>query len=279
MDKKVKEVAQEDAERIKMLAAQAIKSRAYLYPFKGILFFASHRDLWRPLMSRLTPTISTAVGVTSAMFMFTYVPQAAILTIFNGPLAIFSTMMLVLSESATITNVLTKSFFIQDALLDTFDGTLVARNQANIVAEGRDLKSGGDAMARLGKVMKKPFARFTPKAIIRYFMYLPLNFIPVVGTVIFLVLQGRKFGPQAHARYFQLKKMSNHRREEFVEQRKAAYTSFGITATLLEMVPFVGILFTFTNTVGAALWAADLEKENSTAPRLQEQAASASKSD
>jgi hypothetical protein len=29
---------------------------------------------------------------------------------------------------------------------------------------------------------------------------------------------------------------------------------------LLEMIPFLGIFFTFTNTVGAALWAADLEK-------------------
>jgi hypothetical protein len=27
------------------------------------------------------------------------------------------------------------------------------------------------------------------------------------------------------------------------------------------MIPFVGIFFAFTNTVGAALWAADLEQE------------------
>ena len=29
------------------------------------------------------------------------------------------------------------------------------------------------------------------------------------------------------------------------------------------MIPFIGIFFTFTNTVGAALWAADIEKSNS----------------
>lgn len=29
---------------------------------------------------------------------------------------------------------------------------------------------------------------------------------------------------------------------------------------MLELVPVVGIAFTFTNTVGAALWAADLER-------------------
>ena len=52
--------------------------------------------------------------------------------------------------------------------------------------------------------------------------------------------------------------------------------SFGVAAVLLELVPMVSILFAFTNTVGAALWAADMEKENvtahGTAPKLKEQA-------
>lgn len=73
-------------------------------------------------------------------------------------------------------------------------------------------------------MLKKPFTRFTPKAIIRYFMYMPLNFIPVVGTVMYVVLQGKRSGPTAHARYFQLKKMSGSRKQEFIEQRRAAYT-------------------------------------------------------
>lgn len=74
------------------------------------------------MWSKLAPTITTAVGVTTAMFVLTYVPQAAALAIFNGPLAFVSTIMLVLSESSTLTNVITKTFFIEDALLDTFDG-------------------------------------------------------------------------------------------------------------------------------------------------------------
>ena len=147
----------------------------------------------------------------------------------------------------------------------------------DVVSEGRQIKSGSDSVARLGKMIKKPFTRFTPKALIRYFMYLPLNFIPVVGTVIFIILQGKRFGPQAHARYFQLKQMSKHQREEFVEKRKAAYTSFGVPAVLLELIPFIGIFFAFTNTVGAALWASDIEKQRTTAPNLRAQVELASK--
>ena len=112
------------------------------------------------------------------MFFFTYLPQLAILVFVNGPLAAFTTALLVLNESSTIISIISKNFLLQDALLDTFDGTLVSRNGAGIVAEGRELKSSGDSIQRLGKVLKSPFDRFSPKALVRYVMYLPLNFIP-----------------------------------------------------------------------------------------------------
>jgi len=56
------------------------------------------------------------------MFIFTYLPQAAILTLVNGPLAVVSTILLVLSESATLTNALTRGLFLEEAILETFDG-------------------------------------------------------------------------------------------------------------------------------------------------------------
>lgn len=36
-------------------------------------------------------------------------------------------------------------------------------------------------------------------------------------------------------------------------------TRLGMASFFLEMIPFASIAFSFTNTVGAALWAADLE--------------------
>jgi hypothetical protein len=160
------------------------------------------------------------------MFAVTYVPQAAVLTLVNGPLAIVTTCLLVLSEASTIFNVLSKNFLIDDALLDTFDGTLVSRGCTQLVGTERQIKSSNDPIGRLGKIAKKPFAKFTPQAIIRYFLYLPLNMIPIVGTVLFVVLQGRRFGPTAHARYFQLKQMKKREKEEYIDQRKAAYTRY-----------------------------------------------------
>lgn len=158
------------------------------------------------------------------MFVFTYLPQAAIMTFTQGPLAAISAALLVLSESSTLFTMLSKSFLIEDALVDTFDGVLLSKDATNLVSSGRHIQAGGDPMAKLGKLIKKPFAKFAPKAIIRYLMYLPLNFIPIVGTVMFVILQGRRAGPVAHTRYFQLKEWNGAQREKHIEQHKAAYT-------------------------------------------------------
>ncbi|KAK5163351.1 uncharacterized protein LTR77_010724 [Saxophila tyrrhenica] len=282
MADKITSTAKAEARDISATAQEAVKSAAYLYPLKGIAFFLSHRPLWSPLLSKLAPTLTLGLGITTFMFAFTYLPQVAVLFFTSGPLAAITTVLLVLSESSTLTMVLSKALLIEDALIDTFDGTLVARGQAPLVERQRQVKSSsaGDSIARLGKLMGKPFAKFTPTAIIRYFMYLPLNFIPVVGTVIFVLLQGRRTGPNAHSRYYQLKNMDAAQREKFQEARKGAYTSFGVASVVLEMVPVAGILFAFTNTTAAALWAADIEQANEKAegssPELRDQAKKAS---
>jgi len=263
---KAKEVAVEDFNAFKTMAESAAKSGAYIYPIKGIFYFISNRTLWKPLLSKLVPTMSLSVGVIAFMFIFAYLPQLAVLVFVNGPLAAFTTILLTLSESSTLINLISRTFLIQDALVDTFDGVLVAKRQTGIVAEGRQIKSGNfrDPIAKLGKLFKSPFERFTPKAIIRYVMYLPLNFIPVVGTVLFVLLQGRTRGQSCHTRYFQLKGWSNSQKQEWLKDNTAPYTAFGTVATLLELIPFASIFFSFTNTVGAALWAADIESNNTT---------------
>lgn len=158
------------------------------------------------------------------MFVFTYLPQMAVMAFTSGPLAALTAAILVLSESSTLFTILSKTFLIEDALVDTFDGVLVSKNATNLVSDGRQIKAGSDPIAKLGKLIKKPFAKFTPSALIRYFLYLPLNFIPVVGTIIFVVLQGRRAGPAAHSRYFQLKEWNSSQRQKHIEQHKGAYT-------------------------------------------------------
>ncbi|KAI4748646.1 hypothetical protein E4T50_01074 [Aureobasidium sp. EXF-12298] len=271
---KVKETVREEAQRVAELAQDAAQSGAYLYPIRGIFYFLSKRELWKPFASKLLPTIALGITTLASVFFFGYLPQAAILTVFNGPLAAVNAALLCLNESSTIFNTLSKTFLVEDSLIDTFDGTLVAKGESELVSRERKVGRGGDAIGRLGKLVSKPFAKFAPSAIIRYVMYLPLNFIPVVGTVMFILLQGKRAGPAAHSRYFQLKGMSKAKQEEWIQKRQGAYTGFGTVATLLELVPIAGVFFAFTNTTGAALWAADLESrsnENQSTAQLRDQ--------
>ncbi|KAI0838086.1 hypothetical protein F5Y06DRAFT_269875 [Hypoxylon sp. FL0890] len=274
---KAKEVAKEDYEKAKVIISDAVRSGAYLYPFRGVAYFLTHKSLWKPFSCRILPVLGLTAGVFASMFFFTYLPQLAILVFVNGPLAVFTTVLLILNESSTLVNIISRNFLLQDALLDTFDGTLVARNATEIVSEGRQLRTGNDPIGRLGKIIKSPFEKFTPKALLRYIMYLPLNFIPVVGTVVFILLQGRTRGASVHGRYFQLKGWSSSQQRDWLERHIGPYTTFGTIATILEMVPVLSMFFAFTNTVGAALWAADIEQRNTqmtqgTAPNLRESA-------
>ena len=107
-------------------------------------------------------------AVTTAMFFFTYLPQLGVLFFTSGPLAVFSTVILVLSESSTLTMVLAKTLLIDEALIDTFDGTLVAKGHTGLVENQRQVKSSsvGDSIQRLGKLATKPFQKFTPAALV-----------------------------------------------------------------------------------------------------------------
>ncbi|KAF9133073.1 hypothetical protein BGX30_012430 [Mortierella sp. GBA39] len=89
---------------------------------------------------------------------------------------------------------------------------------------------------------------------------LPLNFIPVAGSVTFCYINGKAMVPDIHRRYFDMKRMTEDERKDWIRKRQADYTAFGFVSQALELVPFLGILFGFTNTIGAALWAVDLER-------------------
>jgi hypothetical protein len=161
------------------------------------------------------------------MFFFTYVPQVAILAFTSGPFAPISAVLLVLSESSTIISALSRSFLLEEALIDTFDGTLISRGHEALVAEGRQVKttSGNDPISRLGRMIKKPFlTKLSPSNLLRSLLYLPLNFIPVVGTVCYIIFQGKRTGPVAHDRYFGLKGWDERKRAEWVERNQGAYT-------------------------------------------------------
>ncbi|KAH8111962.1 hypothetical protein DFH11DRAFT_559530 [Phellopilus nigrolimitatus] len=100
------------------------------------------------------------------------------------------------------------------------------------------------------------FGRFIITRVILF----PLSFYPFVGIAVGAYLKAIGTARHLHRRYFEAKKMTSDQIAVFMEERKLAYRSFGFAAALLEGLPIIGLLFSISNRVGAAMWAHDLEK-------------------
>lgn len=207
---------------------------------QGIIYLLTHRSLWKPLLSKFAPTMTLSIVVTASMFFFTYIPQTALLAFTSGPFAPISAALLVLSESATITNFLARSYILRDSLTDIFDATLLSRGQTALVSRGRELNGNGgagDPVGRLGRLLSAPHRSGDGTSFVstwlRSLMYLPLNFVPVVGTLLYLVGQGKRIGNVAHVRYFDLKGWTARERQEWLNKNRAAYTRYVPSDTVL----------------------------------------------
>lgn len=256
------EAAKEDVTAIAHIGEEAAKSGAYLYPFYGIVYFVQHPRLVDALKPLIVRSLSISMITIAVMFTFTYLPQVGVLALISGPLAFVAAVPLVLAEAYFVILFLHRTFLTPAVSERIFDAVLLQKGHDDLVAHGRALnkKSGS---VELGKSLLSPVTKkFSAEGLVRYLITLPLNLIPGVGTAIFLLLNGRKAGPAAHNRYFQLKQFDKKAKQQFIEQRSGAYTSFGAASILLGLIPLFGPATAFTSAAGAALWAADLEKRS-----------------
>ncbi|GAA5840514.1 hypothetical protein JCM5353_006575 [Sporobolomyces roseus] len=252
------QTAKEDAKQLGSISAAAVQSTAYLYPLKGFFYILQHPKLAQSLTPLLMRTLGISAITVLSMFIFTYFPQVAVCALFSGPLAFAVAVPLVLGESYFILQILLRSLISPQLNERIFDAILIQRGHTQLVEKGRKISRGSGGVS-LGKSLLKPVRKFSAEGLVRYLITLPLNLIPGVGTAVFLGLNGIKAGPAAHSRYFELKGFSSSAKSQFVEKRRGAYTAFGASSLLLNLIPLLGPFFTFTSCAGAALWAADME--------------------
>ncbi|WVF70297.1 hypothetical protein IAT40_005086 [Kwoniella sp. CBS 6097] len=97
--------------------------------------------------------------------------------------------------------------------------------------------------------------------ILRKYLFLPLSpSLPLLAPLVTSFLRSITTGEYLHQPYFDTKGMGNDEIWRWVEERKWAYRAFGFAASLIESVPIIGLFFSISNRIGAAMWAFDLEK-------------------
>lgn len=229
---------------------------------QGIYYFLTRRFLWTFLRARLLPIALLSAFIYVNLFLWTYLPQVAILHIFQGPGAWFNTVFLVLGEGQVIIALLFEAFLVDETLVDIFDSVLINEGLQDLVGEGRTLYTDAEDPAKmLGKPTKSAvYSPFSLRQIIEFIVFLPINFIPFVGVPIFLIVTGYRAGPFHHWRYFKLLELSKKERRQYIQRRQMKYTWFGTVALMLQLVPVLSMLFLLTSAAGSALWVVKMEK-------------------
>jgi len=155
---------------------------------------------------------------------------------------------------------------VQETLVDVFDAVLIDCGCQELVSYGRMLDTTApNSVKMLGKpTISSVYSPFSLRQIIEFVLLLPLNFIPIAGVPMFLILTGYRAGPLQHWRWFKLRDLTKKERKEEMKKRKLKYTWFGAVHLALQLVPGLSMLFLITSAAGSALWVAKLEKERTT---------------
>ena len=160
-------------------------------------------------------------------------------------------------------SLLFEAVFVDETQVDVFDAVLVNEGLESLVGKVRILdREAENSVKMLGKPTKTAvYSPFSLRQIIEIIIFLPLNFIPVAGVPLFLVLTGYRAGPFHHWRYFKLLDFTKNERQEAIKSRRWSYTGFGTVALILQLVPVLSMFFLLTTAAGSALWVVKLEEQ------------------
>ncbi|KAF9360408.1 hypothetical protein BGX26_009533 [Mortierella sp. AD094] len=253
------------------------------YPVMGVVYLARNISILGPQFIRsLCWALGIAVSTVTPLIAFTFKYQNRLITsvmdsafprlagskILGIGIQTWSTMFLTMGESSLLVAIIMGEVFKKEKTKGLFQSVLMKdKVQVGPLAKVTDngaikisTTEYGSRDSRLHGRMTGSTSHFGQRMGL-WLVTLPLNFIPVAGPIAFCYINGKARSQYVHRRYFDMKDMSVQEREEWIKARKSQYTTFGVIAQGLELIPFIGILFGFTNTIGAALWAADLERQ------------------
>ncbi|KAF4032519.1 Etoposide-induced protein 2.4 (EI24) [Phytophthora infestans] len=225
------------------------------YVVQGLAYFATHPRLWVSTLCPLLLTLIVAITSVVVLFSVALVPQAEELEDAGVTkwLSWLLAVMLVLVEIFLVT--LIYNLVIMGCYQDkVFEQVMVARGFKEMVED--EERHAGCVRACRSCCRVSLWLR-----LVLLIVTLPLNLIPIIGSIIYAWLNGTILAWEYHLLYFEFKNFTYAQQKAFVNEHKVQYSSFGMQALLMEMIPGFGSIFVFTNTVGAALMAAHFEEE------------------
>ncbi|KAK5114448.1 hypothetical protein LTR62_002383 [Meristemomyces frigidus] len=244
-------------------------SPAFLYPLKGIWYYATHPYLRPLLKSRLIPLTVLSSSILVLLFLTAYLPLVGFLALFHfkGSAWVNATFSILIVGMLLI-QMLFEALFVDSTQVDIFDAVMIAEGYEHLVKNCRPVADDideTDPLKRMGPREKgATFAPFSFRQVIELVLCLPLNFIPFVGVPLFLLATGYRAGPLLNWRYFDLKQFNKRERNQFIKtkRRRFEYMWYGTVYLALQLIPVFSMLFLLTGAAGSALWSVHVEQES-----------------
>lgn len=193
------------------------------------------------------------------------IPIAIIITVFTGGVFVAAIPTIVQTCNFSI-NYINKNYILPKAVKRLFDHVINKHLKLKYNKLPRGVLNpylpGYYGETVVGKCIRDGYKIAGPTIwVLRLIICFFVNMIPFVGPYLVILIRAQRSGFNKHKRYFYLKGYTNAQVFYIWINRKAFYFCFGVTTLLLESIPIVGYLFIFTNAVGAAFWAGDIEKQ------------------
>ncbi|KAK9478313.1 hypothetical protein V1514DRAFT_81039 [Lipomyces japonicus] len=251
----------------------AMKSMAVKYPVYGFVYFASHSVLWPPFWQVVVPLGALLGFVMTGWYAIAYPPTAVVYVLLSGPAGLITSIFTVFQQASSIYARLARTFFLNRQLRDLFDSVLTLEGFDDLVVdynlqlpEEIDINSIHGAWQKFVNKLRTKWRLFkyrmrSPYVFVKKIILFLIGFIPIIGPIVKTLVNSVGHAKKLQARYFLLKGFSQREIRFFVRKRQGAYLTFGAFAGLLESIPIIGLLFSYTNTIGAALWATKLENK------------------
>lgn len=179
-------------------------------------------------MTVLLPQLILTCIVYVLMYSMLFPPQALIAIFFNGPTGLFTAWLAMIHQSAVMASMISRWLLLPTPLRMLFEAVLTKEGLDDLVVKGRARRVYRPSLVMKIRmfVQKIPRNVLFPLWLIKSLALLILHFIPIIGPLILVLIAAPKRGRAAHARYYELKGISQTEVKHIVDARRGQYTGF-----------------------------------------------------
>lgn len=251
-----------------------------LYPLRSIVYFFTHPILWKIIICPLLITLTISIIAIVLIFGLALYPQyllmmdicdivwlswivAVILCLFEIFIVIILTVLIFFD--GTKRRIYRKVFEIEGISVRRLDSDGLPKPPSSIedfVDDNCCLWLFADFWSSIKNCLlccffdRKDCGWYLLMKVISLLVFiisLPLNLIPVIGTLAFCLINGTLMAWRLQLNYFKEKNLPPSVCSYILKHRMSEYASFGTVCMILDLIPLVDVLLVYTNVIASGM--------------------------